>query len=441
MDLTRTDPPFRISPLKDEDKPPTPLHENQCRAFAPFTLTNLDGKPPSSPFSNLSSIEAPLWDGPLPDSEDDLGRYVLMSAFTARILIFVVSSDPNAPGFFVKKDIIPKELIADFKKVVREDVKEASSSPLFVMVRHEDEAQPKQEKLTANIKREIRNTFKKRSIDVKFIGTVENTTVHIQDRSKDLSLEFDMNENITYDSNRRALRAKDNHKVNRVCKQVHALIQSALTKKYSNGVRYKTFKAYSNKIASVLISKKGAVRQPFHADTATIESISALAAMNGSFKLIVLKNSVQLLRRIAEIRAQWILSGSSIPPEINRSDRDEIEAWFDGACYAQLVSEGWGKDKRLEAFTVDVPERAAIVFSTWLLHCGHEYCEGDIDVFNRIHIYFLPYSMGTGYNTVNLHRTMVQKDSLSLSPALHFLPRPEAVPQRVQLVPLFGNLA
>ena len=363
-----------------------------------------------------------------------------MRAFTARDLIFAVSSDPNAPGFFVKKDIIPKELIDEFKNVVREDVKEASSSPLFVMVQHEDEVLPEKQKLTAIIKREITKTFKERSVDVKFVTTVENTTIHIKDESKGLRLELDMNEKITYDSNRRALRAKDNHKVNGVCKKVHSLVQCALTKTYA-GVRYKSFKNYRNTIASILISKKGAVPQPFHADTDQIEGISALAAMNGSFKLIVLKNSVQLLRRIAEIRAQWILSGSPIPPEISRSDLAALEAWFDDACYAQLVSEGWGDNKRLEAFTVDVPERAAIVFSTWLLHCGHQYCDGDIQVFNRLHIYFLPYSMGRRYDTVNVHRTMVLKNALSFSPALHFMPQPGTVPQPVELVPLFGILA
>ena len=362
-----------------------------------------------------------------------------MGAFTA-FSFFAVGSDPTAMGFFVKKDIIPETLISEFKRVIREDVNEDSSSPLFQMLWHEDEELPKKESLTAKIRRQITSTFKKRSIDVKFIDTVESMTVQIKDKSKSLSLEIDLNEKVTYDSNRRALRAKDNHKVNGVCKKVHARVQSALTKTYSKD-QYKKFEAYGDKIAAILISKKGALPQPFHADTDQIEGISALAAMNGSFKLIVLKNSVQLLRRIAEIRAQWILSGSPIPPQIKRSDTAAIEAWFDDACYAQLVSEGWGEDKRLEAFTIDVPERAAIVFSTWLLHCGHEFCDGDIEVFNRLHMYFLPYSMGTGYDTVNLHRTMVQKDSLSLSPALHFLPRPEAVPQRVQLVPLFGNLA
>lgn len=443
VDLASTDPPFPISLLSDEAKPPMALHENQCRTFLPYTLTNLDGKPPSSPFSNLGSIEAPHWNGPLPDSEDELGRYdcVCMSAFTASFLILALSSDPNALGFFVKKDIIHEELIAEFKTVVREHVNEKSSFPLFVMLPHEDEELPDKEKLTAKIKTQILKTFKDSSLNVKFISTIKNTTIQIKDRSKNLSLELDLNERVTYDSNRRAVRAKDNPKLNPVCRKVYARVQSALTKTYSNGARFKRYKRYSNKIASIILSKKGSVRQPFHADTDRIEGISALAAMNGSFKLIVLKHSVHLLRRIAQIRAQWILSGSPIPLELKKSDTIAIEAWFDDACYAQLVREGWGTHKRLEAFTVTIPERAAIVFSTWLLHSGHEYSDGDIQVFNRLHIYFLPYDMGRRYDTVNLHRTRVDETGLSFSPALHFLPRPHTVPQHVQLAPLFGNLA
>jgi hypothetical protein len=352
---------------------------------------------------------------------------------------FSMSSDPNALGFFVKKDIIPHEQIAEFKEVVRHHVSKDSSLPLFVMVRHEDEAFPKTNQLTAKLKRQISKNFKERSLRVNF---KTSSTIEITDSSKKLGLGLDLNEGVTYDLNRRALRAKDNHKLNPICKQVHDRVQSALTKTYSKNLRYRRYKHYRNKIASILLTRRGSVRQPFHADTDLIEGISALAAMNGSFKLIVLKNSVQLLRRISEIRAQWILSGSPIPHELNRSDSVAIEAWFDGACYAQLVREGWGHKKQLEPFTITVPEGAAVVFSTWLLHCGHEYIDGDIQVFNRLHLYLLPYDMGRQYDTVNLHRTRVDEWGLSFSPALHYLPRPTPVPPQVQLLPrLFGTLA
>ncbi len=74
VDKTRTKPPFPIESVSD-DKPPPPLHESQCRSFMPYTLTRLDGKPPSSPFSNMDTIKAPNWIGPLPDNEEHLGRY------------------------------------------------------------------------------------------------------------------------------------------------------------------------------------------------------------------------------------------------------------------------------------------------------------------------------------------------------------------------------
>ncbi len=352
------------------------------------------------------------------------------------MLIYALCSDPNAQGFFVKENIIPVELLEQFRTTIRDDVKETASSSLFVMPLHEDEKLPDNIEVQIKSKSKIKNEFKARSIDVQFRNT---TKVLIQDSKKNLKLQLDFDEQVTYDENRRAVRAVGNFKLSAVCRKVHALAQSALSRTYSKSLHFARHKPYTDKIASIIITKRGSVRQPFHADTDLIEGISALAAMRGSFKLIILKNSVQLLRRIAAIRAEWILSGRPIPAELDSSDIKAIEAWFDDACYAQLVREGWGSEKQLEAFTITVPEGAVIYFSTWLLHAGHEYCDGDLQVFNRIHLYFIPYDMGDSYATVNLHRTKVDENGLSFSPALHFMPRPVPVPTQVQLPSLFGG--
>ena len=351
---------------------------------------------------------------------------------------FTICSDPNALGFFVKTNIIPEKLIAEFKTTIRDHVSENSSHPLFVMPLHENETLPEIDELDENIKNRICKDFKARSIHVQFPTP---STIEIEDRSKKLKLHLDLEEKVTYDGNRRAVRAKGNRNLSSVCKKVHEQVQSTLTKTYSKNLHYARKKNYHPEIASTILTKRGSVRQPFHADTDIIEGISALAAMRGAFKLIVLKNSVQLLRRIAHIRAQWILSGSPIPPDLEGSNFEAIEAWFDDACYAQLVREGWGTARRLEAFTITIPEGAVILFSTWLLHAGHEFSNGDLQVFNRIHFYFLPYDMGGRYDTVNLHRTKVDQNGLSFSPALHFLPRPVPVPPPVCLPRLFSTIA
>ena len=338
----------------------------------------------------------------------------------------------------MKLDILSDEVVRDFKSAVRRDLSEEESEPLFLMAVHEDDKVPESLKtLSAKVQAEITESFKGRSIDVTFIGS---SKIQVQDDSKSLKLQLDLNEDITYDENRRALRALKIPKLSAICKNVHMCVQSALTNTYSRGSRYAPYKRYSRKIASTILTRKGSVRQPFHTDTDLIEGISALAAMNGAFKLIILKNSVHLIRRIAQIRAQWILSGSQIPPELNRSDRDAVEKWFDDSCYAQLVREGWGTKHQLEAYTVTVPEKAVIVFSTWLLHCGHEYVDEDLQIFNRIHLYLLPFNIQQRFSTVRMHRTKVDKDGLSFSTALHFVPHPQHLPSQVQLTHLFAPL-
>ena len=335
----------------------------------------------------------------------------------------------------MKRNIIAEDVIREFKDIVREDINEDESEPLFVMPFHEDDNVP--ESLTQKFRSEITESFKSRSVNVTFHGTSQ---IQIQVDSNKLNLHLDLKEEVTYDENRRAVRALRNAELSAVCKKVHKSVQTALTKTYSRGSRYAPYKRYSKNIGSAILTRKGSVRQPFHADTDLKEGLSALVAMHGAFKLIILKNSVHLLRRIAQIRAQWILAGSQIPPELDRSDRDAVEKWFDDSCYAQLVREGWGTKHQLEAYTVTVPERAVIVFSTWLLHCGHEYIDEDIQIFNRIHFYLLPFALQRRFSTVRMHRTKVEEDGLTFSSALHFMPRPQALPQQKQLPYLFGPL-
>ena len=187
------------------------------------------------------------------------------------------------------------------------------------------------------------------------------------------------------------------------------------------------FATIRSQIASALISLENALRQPFHSDTAEREALSALVAMRGSFKLIIVKNSLALNRRIAQMRAQWLQAGRPVPEGIPKSGL-KTEVWFDQACYAQLRREGWGLqgsgDKQLELFTVLVEERNAIVFSTWLFHAGHEFSEGDLELFNRIHYYLVWWPIIGEFKTTNNHTGMVEDEGLNFSAGLHFFPRP-----------------
>jgi len=338
----------------------------------------------------------------------------------------------------VKLNIVADDIIHEFKELVREHINVDESEPLFAMPFHEDDIVPESlKRLTSKLQSEISESFKSLSVNVTFTGS---SKIQIQVDSNHLNLHLDLNEEITYDENRRALRALGNARLSAVCKKVHKCVQTALIKTYSRGSRYAPYKRYSKNIASAILTRKGSVRQPFHADTDLKEGLSALVAMNGAFKLIILKNSVHLLRRIAQIRAQWILAGSPIPQEIDRSDRDAVEKWFDDSCYAQLVREGWGSKHQLEPYTITVPEGAVIVFSTWLLHCGHEYMDEDIQIFNRIHLYLLPFQIQRRFSTVRMHRTKVEENGLTFSSALHFLPRPQPLPPQKPLPYLFGFL-
>jgi len=72
------------------------------------------------------------------------------------------------------------------------------------------------------------------------------------------------------------------------------------------------------------------------------------------------------------------------------------------------------------------------------MHSGHEFTSADMQCFNRIHMYLVPYELGNSYDTINAHRTKVQEYGLSFSPALHFIPRPGHLPVPVSLPYLFA---
>jgi hypothetical protein len=337
------------------------------------------------------------------------------------------------------KHIVTEQHLSDFKSnISNSKVLEEASSPLFLATAHEDDIFPDQS-LTFQEQRRVQQQLS--PLTVKFVPKGKGCRViRIGNVSESRGLYLDLDEQIVYDERRRGIRAKDHPQLDKICRNVFSDLMPGLTKMYAPGTRYHDYKEYNGMISSALLTDDGSERQSVHCDTDSVEARSALVAMNGSFKLVILRNSVRLIRRIAEIRAQWIRSGSLTPPHVDPKDYKAVEAWFDDACYAQLRKEGWGSSILLEAYTVTVDEGDAIIFSTWLMHCGCEYMKGDIKTFNRIHYYLLPYLMkkDLDYVTVNMHRTQVDPNGLVFSCALHFLPRPDVLPPVVKLPCLFG---
>jgi hypothetical protein len=334
----------------------------------------------------------------------------------------------------VHENVVDFDTILEFKSWASKPSLADSSHPLFLTLLHEADKIPSGN-FTQQMVKKLNQKFK----DLVFHLTNEDT-IMIQHSGKKIKIILDKSEGVTYDGNRRGLRAKDDSILGAICRKVHTCVQGILPKLYKCNRQYSAFKKYEKKVASALLTLKGAQRQPIHCDTSEVEGISALVAMYGPFKFMFFENSVQLIRRIAQIRAQWLNCGRPVPKDIQNNQISEVEKWFDEAVYAQLVREGWGRSKQLKARKIIVRQGAALVFSTWLMHAGHEYTAEDIQLFNRIHLYLLPYNMGSSYDTISMHRTMVDTDGLSFSAALHFIERGSRRLEPVLLPYLFESV-
>jgi hypothetical protein len=279
------------------------------------------------------------------------------------------------------------------------------------------------------------------SFDLSKVSKDLGETIAVDKRRQTISIgsvEMDLKEKWAYDHNRTGVRAITNACLDKICSKIHSKLDPSIPEPFRSSARYQPFRTYRSDIASALRSMENAIRQPLHTDTSQREALSALVATRGGFKLLVVKNSLALIRRIAQMRASWLRSGRPVPKGMSK-DGLKAEQWFDSSCYAQLRREGWGSegegDKRLEIFTVTVEEGSAIIFSTWLLHAGAEFSSGDLECFNRIHFYLIWWPIIGKYQTTNMHRSMVEADGLNFSPALHFVPKPDP-----SLAPLAGTM-
>jgi hypothetical protein len=190
---------------------------------------------------------------------------------------------------------------------------------------------------------------------------------------------------------------------------------------------YGQSKTYQEDYASALASMEKALRQGSHVDTYK-EGFSVLVAVDSDFRLVVFKNSLQLIRRVAEL---WEIfeAGNKMSPSGNATEGE----WWDYCCWRQLRKEGWGTERHLEPVTLVIPKGHALIFSSWLLHAGAEWQEGDMSGYNRMHFYFTKDRI-QGMRSVFMQDREGEKGP-SFSPALHFLPVPEEPGDRASVLP------
>ena len=232
------------------------------------------------------------------------------------------------------------------------------------------------------------------------------------------------NPGVRYDPNRKMLNATQSQDLDIVAKFLHKHIAPRMPAQFRGyGSEYQT---YLSSHAAALATMEGALRQPAHVDTHR-EGYSVLVAVESDVKVVVLEGSRALVQRIDELWKLWVNGGRHHPEGV------KCEDWWDFVAWRQLSKEGRGKGgKVLKAVTVVIPKGCAMVFSTWVMHCGAEWSHGDFVGCNRVHFYMTPFHVNKDAPSVNMHSRKPELPGdvggadyqISFSPALHFLSAP-----------------
>ena len=92
---------------------------------------------------------------------------------------------------------------------------------------------------------------------------------------------------------------------------------------------------------------------------------SALVALESGFDLIILKNSLALIERVAELWDEFwrmgpdgVYSAASVPVWAHNLPGLNDMEWFNYVCWKQLDHEGWGRSegKKLVPVRIQVPK-------------------------------------------------------------------------------------
>jgi len=234
---------------------------------------------------------------------------------------------------------------------------------------------------------------------------------------------------LRFDPGRVTASAKSDADLNTAAAFLHQKVLARMPPQFDHP-KYAPSRTYREDHASALATMAKALRQGFHVDT-YIEGFSALVAVESDFRVIVFKNSLALIRRVAELWKIYDEGGRHSPQGVDVGD------WWDFCCWRQLQKEGWGSTCFLEPRTLVVPRGHALIFSTWLLHAGAEWEQGDFSGYNRIHFYLTPFLIESSMQSVRMQDRAPNPSSGlgSFSPALHFFPLPPQPGSSAPLLP------
>ena len=139
--------------------------------------------------------------------------------------------------------------------------------------------------------------------------------------------------------------------------------------------------------------------------------LSALVAVDADFEIIILKNSLELIERVNTLWSEYVQSGTaSVSVDTTGlTTPPSFPEYFDYVGWKQLVADGWGKTKNLEAVKIVVPKGHFLWFRTWLMHAGAEFNPDQGDGGIRLHYYLLNYLSPEGPPTsINMQANPLQ---------------------------------
>jgi hypothetical protein len=139
------------------------------------------------------------------------------------------------------------------------------------------------------------------------------------------------------------------------------------------------------------------------------EDLSALVAVDADFEIIILKHSLELIERVNALWSEYLQSGTAmVAVHTTAPSAPTLAEYFDYVGWKQLVAEGWGETKKLEAVKIVVPKGHFLWFRTWLMHAGAEFNPGQGDGGIRLHYYLLNYLLEGQPTSINMQANPLQ---------------------------------
>ena len=112
--------------------------------------------------------------------------------------------------------------------------------------------------------------------------------------------------------------------------------------------------------------------------------------MDADFEIIILKHSLELIERVNALWSEYHQSDTaSVSVHTDGRIPPNVAEYFDYVGWKQLVADGWGNTKKLQAVKIVVPKGHFLWFKTWLMHAGAEFNPGQGDGGIRLHYYLL----------------------------------------------------